>query len=168
MNKKISISNIFREVKLLQREGKLHKKLINSLRIQFVISAILAIFVIFNILFRTVNPLIAIIFLIVGFMLGLVVFSRINAVGWNEEEETVQSLKMDKVGYATIALYIVFEISLRKFLISNFPVTTTALLLATICGTLTGRIVASVIKIHRIYSSKNCSCYYSYCDHKND
>lgn len=147
--------NIFREVRILRKEGKLHKKLINSLRMQSVISGVLVAIVIFNMIFRGASPLIALGLAIIGFVLGLVVFSRMNAVGWNEEEETVQSQKMDKAGYIAIGLYILFEIGLRTLLHNIFPVTATALLLAGIFGTLLGRVIASIIKIHRVYKNSH-------------
>ena len=143
--------NIFREVRTLRQEGKLHKKLINSLRMQSVISAVLAAIVVFNLIFRGANPLIALALAVVGFVLGMFIFSRMNAVSWNEKEETVQSEKMDKIGYATLALYVLFEIGLRTFLSHTFPISATAFLLAGIFGTLLGRVVGTVIEIHRVY-----------------
>jgi len=74
-----------------------------------------------------------------------------NVVNWNEEEEVVQTGRMDTVGYATIGLYILFEISFRTFLHDYFPISATAYLLAGIFGTLFGRAVGTVIEIHRVY-----------------
>lgn len=145
--------NIFREVRVLRQEGKLHKKLINSLRVQSIISGVLMAIVVFNIVFRAANPFIAIMVAATGFVLGLLVFSRMTAVSWNEKEETVQSEKMDKVGYVTLVLYILFEVGLRTFLNNSFPISATAFLLAGIFGTLFGRVVGTLIEIHRVYRS---------------
>ena len=147
--------NIFKEVRILRQEGKLHSKLTKSLRMQSIISGVLAAVAIFNVLFRGASPLIAIVLAIIGFILGLIVFSRMNAVVWNEEEETVTSQKMDKIGYVVICLYVIFEISLRTFLHNTFPATATALLLSGIFGTLLGRVIASIIKIHRVYKNSH-------------
>ena len=74
----------------------------------FVISLVLAGIVAFNLFFRGTNPLIAGALAVVGFVLGLFLFSRMNVVNWNEEEEVVQTGRMDTVGYAVLGLYIVF------------------------------------------------------------
>jgi hypothetical protein len=88
---------------------------------------------------------------IIGFLLGVYIFSRMSVVNWNEEEEVVQTGRMDMIGYITIGLYIVFEISFRTFLHDYFPMSATAYLLAGIFGTIFGRAVGTVIEIHRVY-----------------
>src|SRR4029078_11920272 len=127
---------LFREVRILRQEGKLHKKLVSRVRMLFVISLILLGIVVFNVIFRAADPLIASILAVVGFLLGLYVFSRMNVVSWNEQEAVVQADKMDKIGYAILGLYIIFEISFRTFLTYSFPLSATAFLLAGIFGTI--------------------------------
>ena len=102
------MNNFFKEVRILRQEGKLHQKLITRVRMLFVISLVLAGIVAFNLFFRGTNPLIAGALAVVGFVLGLFLFSRMNVVNWNEEEEVVQTGRMDTVGYAVLGLYIVF------------------------------------------------------------
>jgi hypothetical protein len=119
------------------------------------ISGILLAIVVFNIVFRGANPLFAGILALVGILLGMFVFSRMNKIVWDEEAELVQTQKMDIVGYGILALYIAFELGLRTFLHDYFPITATALLLAGVFGVLFGRVIGSVVEIHRVYTSSH-------------
>lgn len=143
--------NLFKEIYTLRQESKLHKRLLLRIQMTFIISIVLGGITIFNILFRDVDALIAGVLAFVGFMLGLFIFSQMNIVNWNEQEETVQIGKMDTVGYLTIGLYVLFEIGLRTFLNSVFPASAIVFLLAAICGTLFGRTIGMLIKIHKVY-----------------
>lgn len=143
--------HLLREVRTLRQEGKLHKKLISQVRMLFIISCILGLVVVYNILLRGADIRIALFLACIGSMLGISVFSRISVVNWNEDEEIVQLGKMDKVGYATIILYIVFDIGLRTYLKDVYPVSATAYLLAAIFGTLFGRSIGTIVKIHGVY-----------------
>ncbi|MDB5260402.1 MAG: hypothetical protein JWN37_633 [Candidatus Nomurabacteria bacterium] len=146
--------NLFREIRELRDEGKLHTKLISRTRMLFIISAILLFVVLFNIFFRDITfPILLLIMglAIIGFFLGLYVFSQMNVVNWNEEEEILKSGKMDKAGWFALALYIVFEISLRTFLNANFPTFVIPLLLSGIFGTILGRAIGTLVEIHRVY-----------------
>ena len=107
----------------------------------------------FNLFFRGASPLIVGALVIVGFVLGLFLFSRMNVVNWNEQEEIVQMGKMDAIGYVVLGLYIVFEIGLRTFLNNVFPISATAFLLAGIFGTLFGRATGTIIEIHKVFRS---------------
>lgn len=149
--------HFLREVRILKREGKLHRKLIFRMRMLFVISLILLGIVAFNLVFRAVNPLIALAMAAVGFFLGLRVFSRMNPVSWNEQEAVVQADRMDKIGYATLAAYIAFEISFRTFLDYSFPLSATAFLFAGIFGTIFGRAVGTVLTIHKVFQATHAA-----------
>src|SRR5205807_721697 len=96
-------------------------------------------------------PLICIALAVVGFVLGMYVFSRMSLMQWNEEQEIVEAGKMDRVGYATLGLYIVFEIGLRTFLSTEFPISATSFILASIFGVLFGRAIGMMVEIHRVY-----------------
>lgn len=146
--------NLFKEIRTLRKEGKLHTALLNRTRILFGISTILLLVILFNIFFREVNStiILGIISLSsIGFFLGLHVFSKMNAVNWNEEEGMVKTSKMGTLGYMTLGLYIIFEVGLRTFLNSNFPLYALPLLLAGIFGTLFGRVIGTLLEIHRVY-----------------
>lgn len=101
---------LLKEIKVLKQNGKLHNKLIQRTRILFIISAILLAIVIYNTIVRDIDILIAILLSFIGFVLGVLVFSRMSVVNWNEDEEVVKSGKMDTIGFATVGLYIAFEI----------------------------------------------------------
>lgn len=147
----MKLPNIFKEVRILQQEEKLHKTLVRRVRMLFIISLVLAGVVAFNLIFREASLLIAPLITVMGFLLGLFVFSRMNLVNWNEQEETVQAGKMDKIGYLTLGSYVLFEIGLRTFLSSAFPVSATAYVLAAISGTLLGRATGMIVRIHKVF-----------------
>jgi hypothetical protein len=148
--------HLFREVRVLRQEGKLHKKLIFRVRMLAVIGAVLLGITLFNIV-RGADPLTAAALGGIGFVLGLYVFSHMSGVNWNEEEELVQATRMGTVGYVTLALYIAFEIGLRTFLADFFPMSATVFLLAGIAGTLLGRVVGMVVEIHKVFRSTHAS-----------
>lgn len=143
--------NILREIRVLRDEGNLHRKLIIRTRILFAISAILLSVVLFNIIARGADWRLAALLTLLCLPLGAFVFSRMNVVQWNEEEELVETGRMDMLGYVTIGLYIAFEIGLRTFLKDVFPTHTIAYLLAAIVGTLLGRALGSLYEMHRVY-----------------
>lgn len=145
--------HFFKEVGVLREEGKLHKKLITRVRMLLIISVVLAAIAGFNVVFRNANGLIAASLLIGGFIIGLFVFSRMNVIQWNEELEIIETGRMDAIGYAMIALYIVFEIGLRTFLKDFYPVSATAFILAAVAGTLLGRSMGTIVEIHRVYKA---------------
>lgn len=141
----------FKEVRILRQEGKLHKKLISRVRTLFIISLILLWIVVFNLIFRGVDVLLAGALAVIGFVLGLYVFSHMNVVNWSEQNKVVRTGRMDIVGYVALSLYITFEIGFRTFLRDFYPVSATAFLLAGIFGTIIGRAVGTVIEIHRVF-----------------
>ena len=144
--------HLFREVSVLRQEGKIHKALIVRVIILLLISLILTGVLIFNIIIRNVDIISVISVGIIGFILGLYVFSRMNIVNWNEEEEIVQAGKMDTLGYGTIILYLIFEIGLRTFFNDFYPLGATILLLSVITGTLLGRTLGIIIEIHKVFN----------------
>jgi hypothetical protein len=131
--------HILKEIRTLREEGKLHNKLIRTVRITFLISVILLAVVIYNSLSRNFTGyylLVGLTLALIGFILGLNIFNKMSTITWNEEKEVLQSERMDKVGYVVLGLYILFEISLRTFLKSNFTVNVVPLLLCGIFGTI--------------------------------
>ena len=144
--------HLLREIHTLQSEDKLHKKLISRLVMLTIISLVLLGIVVFNIIFRGADPFIAGVIAIVGFILGVFLFSRMNVVNWNEAEEVMQLGKMDMLGYGTLVLYIAFEIGLRTFLRDFYPISGTVFLLSGIFGTLFGRVVGTIVEIHKVFT----------------
>lgn len=149
------MSNVFREIGVLRREGKLHKKLVTRIRVLSIIAAILAGIVVWQVLTHDIQIALVLAFASLGFILGLWVFSRMSVIRWNETEEQVEAGRMDMLGYASLALYIAFEVGLRTFLRDFFPLTATAFLLAGIAGTLCGRALGTLIEIHNVYKREH-------------
>jgi hypothetical protein len=152
------MTNLFKEIRTLRDEGKLHAKLISRTRMLFIISSILLLVVLFNIIWRHAGfytTIATIPIAVIGFLLGFYVFSQMNTVGWNEEEEVVKSGKMDTVGFISLGLYIIFEITFRTYLKSHFPTTAIPLLLSGICGTLLGRATGTLAEIHKVYQARH-------------
>ena len=147
--------NLFAEIRALKKEGKLHNKLLIRTRILFIIATILLGVVLYNVFTRDLDVLWAIFIGVVGFFLGVFVFSQMNVVNWNEEKEVVKSGKMDKVWYIALALYIFFEIGLRTLLKEYFPLEVIPLLLSGISWTLIGRGIGTLLKIHRVYTMRH-------------
>jgi predicted histidine transporter YuiF (NhaC family) len=143
--------NSLKEMQILRAEGKLHSKLINRIRMLLVISAILTLVTVFNIVFRDESWIVAVPLFVGGAVVGLLVFSRMNVIQWNEEQEILEAGRMDMLGYITIALYIIFEIGLRTFLNDTYPVFAVVFILATVAGVLLGRAAGTVIEIHRVF-----------------
>ena len=88
-------------------------------------------------------------------MLGIFIFSRMSPILWNEEQEMVETGRMDTIGYVVLGLYIVFEIGLRTALHDFFPLTATALILSGVFGVLFGRVIGTVVEIHRVYAASH-------------
>ncbi len=145
--------NILREVRALREEGKLHKRLIFRVRMLLVISAILTAISIYHVVARDVSGLLILALILASFCAGLFLFSRMNPVQWNEESEIVESGAMDVIGYATLALYIVFEIGLRTAFTNLDATHATTFILACVGGSLLGRSIGTLVTIHRVYTA---------------
>lgn len=143
--------HLLKEIRTLRDEGKLHRRLLIRVRMLFVISAILFAVVAYNITTRGTDIALAGALLIIGLLLGVFIFSRMNVVQWNEEEEILEAGRMDLLGYTSLGLYIAFEIGARTALKDFFPASATVLILATIAGTLFGRALGTLVEIHRVY-----------------
>ncbi len=145
------MDSIFQAVRVLRDKGKLHKSLITRVRMLFGISVVLAGVALYNVFVRDINPLLALGLAATGFIFGFFLFSRMNKLTWDEQQETIRAGRMDVVGFAVLGLYIVFEVGTRTTLNNIFPAsfTATALLLATIAGSLFGRALGTVIAIEK-------------------
>jgi len=143
--------HFFREVSVLQQEGKLHSRLVNRLRMLFGIAAILLAITSYNV-FEGADILITGALAVVGLVLGFYVFSRMSPVQWNEEQEVVEAGKMDVFGYSMIGLYIVFEIVIRTVLTNYFAGNAEAFIYAAVFGIIFGRACGMIVEIHRVYT----------------
>jgi len=139
----------FRE---LNSDGKLHKRLVFQLLLLTTISLILLGVVMYQVLFGGLNISIAVSIALVSFLLGLFLFSKMNKVVWNEEEELVKTGRMEILGVAVLVLYIGFEVGLRTLLAAEFTggFAATAYLLAGVGASLLGRSVGTIVSIQKL------------------
>lgn len=144
--------NLLKEVSVLRAEGKLHKRLITRVRMLVGVSLVLTVVVLFNVTYRGASWPIAAGLFVAGLVAGAYLFSRMNAVQWNEELEIVEAGRMDALGYGVLALYVVFEIGLRTFLKDAYPLSATTFILAAVGGTLLGRAAGMLVEIHRVFT----------------
>ena len=143
--------NILTEIRVLRDEGKIHQRLITRTRVLLILSLALFSVVLFNVISRGADWRPALGLAAAGFALGVFLFSRMSPVQWNEEKEVVETGRMDTLGYIILALYIVLEIGLRTFLIDFFPLDATTFVLAGVFGVLFGRVIGTLIEVHRVY-----------------
>lgn len=144
-------------LKQLHTEGKLHKRLVFQLRLLTFISLALLGVVVYQIATNNLSILLSGAIALGSFLLGLFVFSKMNKLVWNEEEELIKTARMEWLGGAVLVLYIAFEISLRTLLNTEFSGTfaATAYLLAGIGASLLGRSLGTIVAIHRLVEDEN-------------
>ncbi len=143
--------SVFNEVRVLRREGRIHRKLIIRISLLSIVSIILAGIVFFNVAFKGVGIMMSVMLAVVGFVLGRYIFFKMNVVSWNEKEEVVGTGRMNAVSYVVLALYVAFEIGLRTLLGEFFPTNAMIFLLSGVSGMLLGRVVGTIIEIHGVY-----------------
>ena len=145
--------NILREVRVMREEGKIHKKLLTQVYILATIALVILGFVAYEIAVGNLEVLPAFVLAVVGFFLGIYLFAPLNAAEWNEEQEIVAAKRIDKVGFAAIAAYILIVIGIRMFLNQNFHEEVTMLVLSLVVGMLLGRIMGTTLEIHRAFQT---------------
>ena len=143
--------NILREVRVMREEGKIHKKLLNQMYILTGIALIILSIDMFEAVMGNLDVGPALVLAAIGFCLGVYLFAPLNAAEWNEEQEIVAAKRIDKVGFAAIAAYILIVIGLRMFLNQNFHEEVTMLVLSLVVGMLLGRVVGTILEIHRAF-----------------
>jgi len=153
------MKNILRSVRGLKAEGKLQKRLVIQIRILMAISLVLMVVVTYQVIAHGLDLGIVLALTALGFALGLLVFSKMNKLVWNEEEEVIQSGRMEILGFVILALYIGFEIGLRTLLNNEFPGSFAAIayLLAAIGSSLFGRSVGTLIAIRKLDKKEGIS-----------
>jgi len=150
--------HILQEVAVLQREGKLHQRLVTRTRMFLAIAFVLFLIVAYNVLAAGTNTLAALGLAILGYVVGVLVFSRMTPVAWNEKTEMIESGSMGTLGWSLVGLYVVFEIAARTELARILPAGgTEGYVLALIFGVILGRAIGVVIEIHRVYRKTHAS-----------
>lgn len=127
----------------------MHPKLRRSLRIYFVVSLIVLILVIYDTFRDHANPLLVLMGLIVGIIVGKM-FTRIYKITWDDEGGNVIQ-RMDIFGIVLIIFYIVFDLS-REHLVEIFVHggSVASVSLALLAGALYGRVLGSIKVIRRV------------------
>lgn len=139
----------------LHQSGTLHRQLLVRVRILSVIGVILLGISLFDALQESLNVFLLVMFAVVGFVLGVTVFSRMSKVVWDEEQETISTGRMDMFGIFAIAVYIAFDIGVRHYL----PAVTgahvvTGYILAALGGALLGRSIGTRTAIYRALGAR--------------
>jgi len=145
--------NLLKEVEALRKVGKLHTRLIIRTAILLSVSLALGGIVVYNLLFKGVDFFTVFLIVLLGFILGFTIFSRINTVGWDEEKRIVQTGRMDVLGIAVLILYIGFDIYSKNLLQDAYPASSSTFLLAILFGTLFGRAMGTIVDIHKVFVS---------------
>ena len=135
----------------MRQEGKIHGKLVNTVRIMSVIAVIIGGIEVYEMIFGGETIWIAALLAAGGLLVGWYLFAPLNAAEWNEEKELVAARRIDWVGFAAIGAYIALVIVLGIFLNQNFPAQTTILVLAFVFGMLGGRLLGTIVEIHRAF-----------------
>jgi hypothetical protein len=147
--------NILREVRELREEGKLHHGLIRRTRIFLIISGILLCVALYLGFAQHAQPVLWGAVVIIGFLAGFFIFSRITPVQWNEGTEQVEGASMGYLGYGMIGLYILFEVGARTLLGDVVGADYQAYLFSLIFGVIFGRTMGVVVEIHRVYTAEH-------------
>lgn len=127
----------------------IHPKLRRSLRIYFIVSLIVLILVIYDMFRDQANPLLVLVGLIVGIIVGKM-FTRIYKISWDDEGGNVIQ-RMDIFGIVLIVFYITFDVS-REHLVEIFihGGSVASVSLALLAGALYGRVLGSIKVIRRV------------------
>jgi len=138
----------------------IHPKLRRNLRIYFIVSLIVLILVIYDMFRDHANPLLVLLGLIVGIVVGKM-FTRIYKISWDDTGGNVIQ-NMDIYGIILIILYIAFDLS-REHLVEIFihDGSVASVSLALLAGAFYGRVLGSikvirrVIRDEKIFSTEN-------------
>ena len=133
----------------------IHKKLVQRLGILAIVATFLLATIVYDAVRYGFTILSAVPVFILGFTLGMTIFSRISGVVWDDEKEAVSIGKMDVVGFGVLVLYYTFDIVLRSVLLHAYPDAdlffVRGLILAGVFGAAFGRLVWFVLAIHKMH-----------------
>jgi len=136
----------------LHESGMLHRRLLTRIRILTVIGLILLAIAVYDLIKDRLSFMLFILIIVLGFVLGLFVFSRMSRVVWHEEEEIISAGRLDVTAGVIIVLYIIFDIGLRQFLHAKLDGISmvTGYVFSALGATLIGRSVGTRIAIYRL------------------
>ena len=114
------MSNDKKTISDLKNDDKIHSKLLKRTRILTAISLILVGITIYEIVRYDISVVLSAGIAVVAFLLGVFVFTRMNTLVWDEENQMISTGRMDIIGVLIIFLYIGFEVSLRTIIDGQF------------------------------------------------
>lgn len=142
-----------KEFNNLEKNGKIHGKLRNRLIMLVLIGTVFLGVIVFDIFFKDLEVLGVVGFACFGFILGFFVFTKINKITWDEEEEVVKLGKFDLATFVILGLYIGYRFSIHIFLQASFQkaILVSGYSLATLVGGIIGRVFGMIWNINRIH-----------------
>jgi hypothetical protein len=142
----------FHLVRAFNAAGKLHSRLLGRIRMLGIISVLLIAFGIYQTLRYGHIVWVAALIILLAFLLGLFVFSKMNGVVWDEEKEIISTGRMDIAGFAILLVYIGAEVGFRTLLKAEYAGTlaTTSYLLLGIGSSLLGRTIGTLVAIQKL------------------
>lgn len=138
------------DIRGLRDEGLLHSRLIRRIRLLAGISITMLAMASYEVVRYGLDMRIALAIAIVAFILGIVIFARMNKVVWDEKEEVIAAGRIDAVGFAVIVLYITFDVALRTFVSHEYAGVVTGYVLFGIGASLLGRSLGTLFAIERL------------------
>ena len=141
----LSMFNAKKTISNLKNNDKIHSKLLKRTRILTAISLILVGITIYEIVRYDISVVLSAGIAVVAFLLGTFVFTRMNTLEWDEENQMISTGRMDIIGVLIIFLYIGFEVSLRTIIDGQFAMVagSSGYLLIGIGASLLGRSVGT-------------------------
>lgn len=140
-------------VKELHQEGKLDRKL--RIRLIFLSSLTLIFGVIgaYNLVVHDLDLGDVVGTIIVSFVFGMLVMSRMNKIHWDEEREIMTVGRIDAFGAIILFIYIAVRTSTRWILghFAHNTVLVSSLVIASVFGIMLGRLSSTLISMHKIH-----------------
>lgn len=95
--------------------------------------------------------------IIISFMCGMFIFSRMNTIGWDEKKEIMQVNRLDFVGFVILVLYVLSRVYTNWILghFSHNTVIVSSMAVASIFGVMFGRLIATLVTVHKIHTERN-------------
>jgi len=136
----------------LHKSGTLYRRLLTRIRILTIIGLIVLAIAVYDIIKDRLSFILFLLILVLGFVLGFFIFSRMSTVVWDEEREIILAGRLDVTAVIVIVLYILFDIGIRQFFHAELDGISeiTGYVFSAIGATLIGRSIGTRIAIYRL------------------
>ncbi len=137
----------------LHRQGKLHKRLIFRLTFLTTLSLIFGYITLHDIILRGFHWYVSMGVFCAGFLIGLLFFSHVFVIKWDEEREIVAVGRLDTTGIVVLLVYLSVRLWVKFFLEEHYRniFVVSAITFAALFGVMTGRLIGALIAIHRAH-----------------